>query len=151
VGSEIYFTVSWGSSRAIRKAWARKALMQRQLSEQDADKIVAEAFDEFQIVVQSLDMTAFSERDEAYFKDKTSLQGRLSAEKVAPSGVRYKRDPKGAVQAVLFSFPKRTPSGEPVIGAREESVGLAIAFEEQTLRVSFDPRRMLDQDGKPDY
>jgi len=147
VGGDLNVNVYWASSRVMRAASARKSEL-IDGKRVDTAKYASEPQDEYQIVVQSADMAPFFRHDETYFQTVASLQMRKSKLKLSPSHVRYERDAQGVlVTAAVFYFPKKTPSGDPVIRADEKNVSFVCRLEGSTLQVSFEPPKMIDAAG----
>ena len=147
VGGDLNVNVYWASSRVMRAASARKSEL-IDGKKVDTAKYASEPQDEYQIVVQSADMAPFFRHDETYFQTVASLQMRKSKLKLSPSHVRYERDAQGVlVTAAVFYFPKKTPSGDPVISADEKNVSFVCKLEGSTLQVSFEPPKMIDAVG----
>src|SRR5262245_58754686 len=148
VGGDLNINVYWASSRVMRAASARKSELIDAKKDVDLTKYANEPQEEYQIVVQSADMVPFFRRDEKYFQTVASLQMKKSKLKLSPSHVRYERDAQGVlVTAAVFYFPKKTPSGDPVIAADEKNVSFVCKLEGSTLQVSFEPPKMIDATG----
>jgi hypothetical protein len=148
VGGELNFNVYWASSRVMRAASARKAVLHGQKKDVDVAKYAAEPQDEIQIVIQSEDMAPFARKDENFFQANAFLQPRKSKQKISPTHVRYERDEIGLlVTAAIFLFPQKTSSGDPVVTADEKNVEFNCKIESATLRVNFEPNKMVDQNG----
>ena len=88
------FHVFWASSRVVRAASARKAILQG-AQNIDVDKYAGEPQDEYQVVLQSEDMAPFFRHDEKYFEAKSFLQMKKSKLKLSPSHLRYERSSTG--------------------------------------------------------
>jgi hypothetical protein len=148
LGAEVNFNVYWMSSRVMRQASARQGILKKQTDEAKTDGYVNQPLDEYQIVIQGEDMVPFVRKDEKFFQANAYLQLRKSKQKIYPSHVRYERDKDGIlVTAAVFFFPKKTASGDPVIAADEKSVEFTCQVEGSTLRVAFEPQKMVDQKG----
>ncbi len=148
VGGELNFYVFWASSRVMRAASARKAILHGDKKDLNVDKYAAEPQDEIQIVVQSEDMAPFTRKDEKFLQANTFLQPRKSKQKISPSHVRYERDAKGIlVTSALFFFPRKTASGDLTIPADEKNVEFSCNMDGSSLRVNFEPQKMVDQTG----
>ncbi len=148
LGSEVKFNVYWSSSRVMREASVRKAVLHGGKSESEMEKFLNQPVDEYQIVVQGEDMAPFVRKDERFYQANAYLQLKKTKQKISPSHVRYERDAQGVrVVAVIFFFPRKTSSGDPVIVADEKSVEFNCKIEGSTFRVNFDPQKMLDQVG----
>jgi hypothetical protein len=148
VGGELNFYVFWASSRVMRAASARKAILHGDKKGLDVGKYAGEPQDEIQVLVQSEDMAPFTRKDESFFQANTFLQLKKSKQRISASHVRYERDAKGIlVTSALFFFPRKTPSGDPTIGSDEKNVEFTCKIEGTTLRVNFEPQKMVDQTG----
>jgi hypothetical protein len=148
VGGDLNVNVYWASSRVMRAASARKSELIDGKKDIDIAKYSSEPQDEYQIVVQSADMAPFFRHNEEYFQTVATLQMKKTKLKLSPSHVRYERDAQGVlVTAAVFYFPKKTPSGDPVIAADEKNVSFVCKLEGSTLQVSFDLPKMIDATG----
>src|SRR6267378_5064052 len=148
VGGELNFYVYWASSRVMRGASARKAILHGAQKNVDVEKYASEPQEEYQIVLQSEDMAPFVRHDEKFFQANAFLELRKSKQKLPPGHVRYEHDEKGQlVTSAIFFFPKKTPSGDPAIGGDEKNVEFSCKIEGSTLRVNFEPQKMADQNG----
>ena len=148
-GEQLTFRFYWISSRVMRAASARKAALQGGSIAPDTDKYVNMPQDEYQILVQSSDMTPFLRHDEEFFQQNAWLQIKKSKLKLVPTRVLYQRAGTG-VDAAVFFFARKSPSGAPAISPDEKSVEFSLKLEGSTLRVTFDPQKMVDQSG-PDF
>lgn len=137
--------VFWQSSRVMRAATAREAVLHGQ--QLDVDKYVAEPQSEYQIILRMADMTPFSRQDEKSFQDNSFLQTKKSKDKILPTHVVYERNEKGSVQDAIFFFPKTNSSGSPTISSDEKEVQFSCKIADQTVRVGFRPQEMVDQSG----
>lgn len=146
-GDELRFNVYWGSSRVMRAASARKSVLHGGKQDVDVAKYASEPQEEYQIVVQSEDMTPFVRHDESFYQSNTFLEVKKTKQKVSPSHVRYERDDKGLVAAAVFYFPKKSASGEPALPSDEKNVEFNCKIEGSRLRVNFDPQKMVDNQG----
>lgn len=146
-GDELRFNVYWASSRIMRAASARKSVLHGGKQDVDVAKYASEPQEEYQIVVQSEDMTPFLRHDEKFFQENSFLDVKKTKQKISPSQVRYERDEKGLVAAAVFYFPKKTTAGEPTLPSDEKNVEFNCKIEGSRLRVNFDPQKMLDNIG----
>jgi hypothetical protein len=146
-GDELRFNVYWASSRIMRAASARKSVLHGGKQDVDVAKYASEPQEEYQVVVQSEDMTPFAHHDEKFYQENSFLDVKKTKQKVSPSHVRYERDEKGLVGAAVFFFPKKTASGEPTVPGDEKNVEFNCKIEGSRLRVNFDPQKMVDTQG----
>jgi hypothetical protein len=146
--SDLTFDIYWASSRVMRAASARRAALHGGKTDVDVDKYASQLQEEYQIVIQSEDMTPFVRHDEKFFQANSFLEPKKSKQKIAPSHVVYERDEKSQlVTAAVFFFPKKTASGEPTMGSDEKSVEFNCKLEGSNLRVNFEPQKMADNQG----
>lgn len=146
-GDELNFNVYWASSRVMRAASARKSVLHGGKQDVDVAKYASEPQEQYQIVVQSEDMTPFLRHDEKFFQENSFLDVKKTKQKVSPSHVQYERDEKGLVDAAVFFFPKKTAAGEPTVPSDEKNVEFNCKIEGSRLRVNFDPQKMVDSQG----
>jgi hypothetical protein len=148
LAGDIYFFVFWDSSRVMRAASARQAVLQGGRTDVDVEKYVTEPKKEYQISVESGDMTPFYRQNEKFFQENAFLELRKSKQRISPSHVAYKRDQKGVlVTSAVFFFPKKTASGGPTLSSEEKNVEFICKIEGSVLRVGFEPQKMVDRSG----
>ena len=142
------YVVYWWSSRTIRAAFARQAVLHRGVKPEDAEKMVSHPFDEFEILVQAANMELFEKRGEQAFADAAYIEMKKSKEKVAPSHVTFTRGPDGhSVTGIIFYFPKTLKGGAPTIGPDEKVVDFHLRVADSTLVTYFEPKKMADMKG----
>jgi hypothetical protein len=142
---EMNVLIFWQSSRVMRAATARQAVLHGE--KVDVDKYASEPQGEYQIVLRMQDMTPFRQHDEKFFQDNASLQMKKAKDKIPPTHVVYEKDSAGLVNAAVFYFPKTTSSGAPTVSADETEVQFSCKIADSTVRVGFKPRDMVDQSG----
>jgi hypothetical protein len=143
------YVFRWVSSRTIRAAALRKDVLSGQRKDDDIAKQVAAPLDTYQILVAGTYMGAFQGADEAKLKSVTFLQTKKKKEKIAPSEVKIERGPDGkSVQSVVFSFPKKTATGEPTIAPDEKGADFSTSAGGQKIATSFDFSKMEDSQGR---
>jgi len=143
------FLVRWVSSRTVREAAFRAAVLNGQMKEEDAEKQAAEHVDSYQILVGGSDMKPFQAVDEATLKGGVWLTTKKTKQKIAFSTVQIDRDPDGkTIQALVFSFPKKSATGESTIAADERTVDFSLIFAGARIQTSFDISKMDDAQGR---
>jgi hypothetical protein len=142
---ELNVQVYWQSSRVMRAATAREAVLHGKTV--DVDKYVAEPQTEYQVILRMADMTPFAQHDEKSFQDNAFLQTKKGKGKISPSHVVYEKNAQGSIQDAIFFFPKTASSGEPTISGDEKEVQFSCKIADQTVRVGFKPQEMADQSG----
>ena len=145
--SQVY-TILWWSSRTMREAAARQAVLRGSMSQEDATKAIAQGLDEYEIMVQAQNMLIFQKRGEKSFQTASYHQMHKSKLKLQPSQVTFRRGSDGeTVVGAVFHFPKKTAAGEPTIGTEEKSVDFFLQIGESRLLTEFDLRKMVDRQG----
>jgi hypothetical protein len=144
------FYIRWYSSRVIREALAREAILNGRISEADGAKLLAEPVTDYEITVFGPDMTPFQNLTEAQLKSESYLEGKESKQKVAPDSVRMNQSPNGQVRSVVFVFPKKTATGEDVAAPQEKGLEFGCKLKGLDLHNTFDTRKMADDKG-PDF
>ena len=143
------FLVRWNSSRAVRGAAYRGAILSGQMKQAEAEKLMAQPIADYEVLVTGPDMTPFVGADEGALKAAAYLQMKRSKQKVGASRVQIQRAPDGkGVSAVLFSFPKKAENGEAQIAPDEKGVEFVCALHNLSLRSSFEPQKMADKQGQ---
>lgn len=142
---ELNVQIFWQSSRVMRAAAAREAVLHGQ--QVDVDKYAAEPQSEYQIIVRMEDMTPFTQHDEKFFQDNAFLQTKKNKDKISPTHVTFEKNAKGSIQDAIFFFPKTTSSGAPTIPSDEKEVQFSCKIADQTVRVGFRPQEMVDSSG----
>jgi hypothetical protein len=142
------FLVYWMSSRTMRGAVARQAMLRGTQNAAEAAKYVAAAQADYQIVIQGADMIPFQKGDEKAFASLAWLRPKQSKQKIAPSKVELVKDARGKVNAAIFHFPKKDASGEPVIGAGTKSVEFECKVGDSAIQAKFEPPKMVDPKGQ---
>jgi hypothetical protein len=148
LAGDVSFFVFWDSSRVMRAASARQAVLVGGRTDVDVEKYVSEPQKEYQITVESMDMAPFYRQNEKFFQENAFLELRKSKQRISPSHVAYKRDQKGVlVSTAVFFFPKKTASGGPTLSSDEKNVEFICKIEGSVLRVGFELQKMVDQNG----
>jgi hypothetical protein len=142
---EMNVLIFWQSSRVMRAATARQAILHGE--KVDVDKYASEPQSEYQIVLRMEDMTPFQQHDEKFFQDNAFLQMKKSKDKISPTHVVYEKNSKGLVADAIFFFAKTNSSGAPTVSADETDVQFSCKIADTTVRVGFKLRDMVDQSG----
>jgi hypothetical protein len=147
-GGQLNFFIFWASSRVVRGASARRAVLHGPKKDIDIDKYANTPQAEYQIVVQSADMAPFFREKEQFFQAHSFLEMKSTKLKISPSHVHYERDAKGIlVTSAIFYFPKKTPTGDPTISDSDKLVDFIFLLEGNYVRVGFEPPQMVDHTG----
>lgn len=146
-GAQVRFYISWMSSRVMREALARYAVLRFGKGPAEGAEPINQESDEYFVMVQGSDMTPFQQKSEEYYKTNAFLQTKKTKRKVFPNRVSYQTRPDGkSVNAVKFFFPKTT-SGEPLFEPNEKNVQFGCRLGESLLQAAFSPREMADADS----
>ena len=144
---EAVFVLHWASSRTIRRAQARRAIL-RGIQEADAEKFLAQDLAEYQVVVLGADMTPFAKVEEKELKQKSYLGLRRAKTRLLPERIQIERTPDGAkVVAVHFYFAKKTEAGQATFSADERGADFVCQAGKIALKTNFDFQRMTDNQG----
>jgi hypothetical protein len=142
---ELNVYVYWQSSRVMRAATARQAVLHGQ--NVDPEKYANEPQSEYQIILRMEDMTPFVQHNEEFFQGNAFLQTKKGKSKISPSHVQYERNQRGSIQDAIFFFPKTAASGEATVSADETEVQFSCKIADSTVRADFKLRDMVDQSG----
>ena len=145
----VNFTVRWASAEVERQASVRNALLNgRAIPPEQVTKYLSEEPAEYQLIVLGPDMTPFASADEKALTEGTYLQPKKTKEKIAPTSVQIRRDSATQkIAAVVFTFPKKLPSGEPVVGPDEKLVNFKCTVGPVIIETAFEPEKMAGKKG----
>ena len=143
------FTVRWASSEVERQASVRNATLNgRAIPSEQVTKYLSEEPAEYQLIVLGSDMTQFVNTNEKTLKEKAFLQPTQFMEKIPPSSVQIRRDSATQkVAAVVFTFPKKLPNGEPIVGSHEKFINFNCSVGPLTIATSFELEKMVGKKG----
>jgi hypothetical protein len=142
------YVVRWVSSRTIREAAVRSAVLKGQLKSDDAAKNLAQPVDTYQVLVAGPNMKPFLAVDENTLKNSTFLELKRTKEKLAPNSVKIERAADGAtIESVVFSFSKKSANGEPTIPPNEKGTEFSTSAGGTRINASFDFSKMEDARG----
>jgi hypothetical protein len=148
VSPKATFNVRWYSSRVVREALAREAILNGRISEAEATKLLAEPVTDYEIIVFGPDMTPFQNLTEDQLKSDASLEAKESKQKVAPASIRINKAPNGMTTGLIFLFPKKTASGQDVASANEKGFEFVCKMKGLNLHNTFDTHKMVDEKGE---
>jgi len=143
------FVVRWTSSRTIREAVYRNAILAGQLKEDAAEEQLAQPVQSYEIVVAGPDMKPFQSVDEKILEHGAFLMDRKTRQKIMPVSVKIQNSEDGKkIQSVAFYFPKKSDSGISTIGADVKAVDFLCVVTNVKIEVSFDASKMSDTLGR---
>lgn len=142
---QVNVNLYWYSSRVIRAASAREAVLSGAMDPSTAQKFADAPQAQYQIVLKMDDMTPFLDKGASFYQQNAFLQMRRSKLKLQPSKVVYERMGTTS-EDVVFFFPK-TANGAPTIAGDETDVVFSCKIANETLHADFKPKKMVDQFG----
>jgi hypothetical protein len=146
---QAWFQARWLSSRVMREALARSAVLNGAATEAQAEQYVARRPASYEIGLVGSDMTPFEKLDEGMLKQSAYLEVKKTHERVPASSVSIQRGKDGKISAVVYSFPKTLANGEPVITPKEKEAKFVCgAGKNLTMKFDFDLGKMVDQQGR---
>jgi hypothetical protein len=144
----VYLT-RWISSRTMRAAVLRNAVLGGNLKEDAADKQLAAPVDAYQVELLGRDMTPFQGMDEKALTQAAYLQTKKKKEKISPAKIEIARSKDGkTIQAIEFLFPKKGATGESTIAADEKGVDFYCTAGKAKIQTSFEIPKMEDMKGR---
>jgi hypothetical protein len=147
-GAAPVFSVYWWSSRTLREAQVQGQVLKGSLTAAAADLAVKKVPDYYQVIVLGRDMKVFTNRGEDAFKGFATLKLHKSKEKLTPVKVEFQKNASGKVIDALFSFDKKTASGQPTIPDDEKDVEFDLTLGDAKLQATFNPKQMVDVQGE---
>jgi hypothetical protein len=143
------YSIFWWSSRTIRAASMRRAVLKGSMTEADAEKTLANIPDDYMVLVQGTNMQIFQHRGEEAFEKVAYLQLKKTKQKVYPSKVAFLKGSDGTtVTGAVFYFPKKGGDGEPTVAPDEKEIDFYLQMGDAKLLTYFDPRKMVDGKGE---
>jgi hypothetical protein len=147
--ASVTFVVRWASSRTVREALLRGAILAGQMTEEAAAQQLAQPVETYEIVVAAPDMKPFQSVDEKILEHGAYLMDRKTKEKVAPTGVKIQNSEDGEkIQSVAFFFPKKSESGVSTIASDQKTVDFLCVVTNVKIEASFDTSKMSDALGR---
>jgi hypothetical protein len=147
--TQITFAIRWASSRTVREALLRSAVLAGSLKEDEAEKQLAQPSEDYQVLLSGSQMAAFQSAEEAGVKARTVLITKKGKLKIEPSKVEFQRTTDGkTLRSVLISFPKRSATGEGTISADEKGADFTCTPGKVSIKASFDFSKMYDAQGR---
>jgi hypothetical protein len=144
--SKVY-TVLWWSSRTIRAASVRGAVLRGSMTQENAERIVAQPKDDYEVLVQAQNMAIFEQRGEKAFEKVAWLVLKKSNRKVLPTHVTFQYNSNDQVVGAVFYFPRKDTNGEPTISADEKEIDFFIQVGDAKVVTFFEPKKMMDSQG----
>jgi hypothetical protein len=142
------FVLCWESSRTIRRALARKAVLQGSKTPAPSEEQMTTEPEDYELVMVAESIVRLPDSDAATLASNTYIQGKLAGEKVHPERIEFRPDPNtGRIAAVVFHFARRTPEGQPVVGAREEAIEFFSQVGPRVFHAKFSPKQMASREG----
>jgi hypothetical protein len=148
---EALYYIRWASARMVRQGIIRGAMLAGRVAEADAERYLSEPPEGYEIVIESpepSDMAPFRRLDEMALKEKAYLRTKKTKQKLSPARVTIERTADGrGIAAIVFLFPKQTPSGEPVLPPGEEGAEFVCSTNDVSFKSNFDFRKMGTKEG----
>ena len=145
--NEATYSIFWWSSRTIRAASMRRAVLKGTMTEADAEKTVSNVPDEYMILVQGTNMQIFQHRGEQAFEKAAYLQLKKTKQKIYPTKVAFSRA-RWQCKWRNFLLLQEGPGGDPTIAPDEKEIDFYLQMGGAKLYTYFDPRKMVDSKGE---
>ena len=143
------YSVFWWSSRTIRAASMRRAVLKGTMTQADAEKTLVECsrrLHDFGARHQHADLSA--PRRRSISKDRVHRTQRRPKQKLYPTKVAFTKGSDGTVNGAVFYFSKKGAGGEPSISPDEKEIDFYLQMGGAKLLTYFDPRKMVDSKGE---
>jgi hypothetical protein len=149
-GDDVQYDVFWYSSRTLREATARRAVIHNGQDPQGAEEYVSAPHEDYELLIQGKDMSPFQVKPEEQYAAMAWMQVKGSKEKIGATKVTYTKDDAAphAVNGAIFSFPRKKADGSPTIPAGIKNVDFYCKVGSSTMRATFDVSKMQDQKGQ---
>ncbi|HUJ32255.1 MAG TPA: hypothetical protein VLY23_13305 [Candidatus Acidoferrum sp.] len=146
---QIVLSVRWLSSRTMREAFLRGAVLSGSMKEEDAEKQAAQPVDTYQVIIAGPNMTPFRSIEENAIKEKATLTTKKDKQKIEAAKVDIQRSPDGqTIRSIVIFFPKKSATGEATIAADEKGAEFSLAVAGVSIKTGFDFSKMYDAQGR---
>ena len=146
--NQVTYSIFWWSSRTIRAASFRRAVLKGTMTQADADKTLANVPPRFMVLVQSTNMQIFQHRGEQAFEKAAYLQLKKTNKRFIQLRWHFLKTADGNVTGAIFYFAKQDAGNEPTIAPDEKEVDFYLQMGDAKLYTYFDPRKMVDSKGE---
>lgn len=144
-GSEggLRYLVIWSSATTVRKALARQQVILGKATLEQVEQSLKQPAARYILTLIGPDLSALGAEDPQLVKSKIFLRPKKTKQKILADQVQFERAPDGKrITAAIFSFPRTTPTGEPIIAADEKGVDFGCDVKSLSFKIQFDPRAM---------
>lgn len=142
------FQVTWGSARTIRAAKLRQAQLCGPAGAAGTESQLQDPQEDYVITVMAADMTPFAGMDEDALIKATTLRLKKSARAYSPKSVTILgKTADGSTHSLVFKFPRKSETGDPLIARDESEVEFACQAGKVRLKTSFQVQKMISRDG----
>jgi hypothetical protein len=146
--SIVIFQVTWQSSRTVRAAKFREAVLCGRADEERGDDLLDREQDDYVITVHAPDMTPFDSMEEEVLIKTSYLMAKKTQKKISPESVQIGRYGRGkSVYLLTYKFPKKFENGEPFISADEKEIEFSSQAGKFNLKTKFQPPKMAAKNG----
>lgn len=140
------FVLRWESSRTIRLALARKAMLQGDRAQASSGAEIEP--EDYELVMVTESTVRLPDSNAEGVASNTYLKGKLSGLEIHPRRIEFRRNPDtDRVVAVEFYFGRRTSDGRPIAWTNEEVIEFFCQVGPRTFHAKFHPRQMTSRDG----
>lgn len=146
--SVVAFQVEWQSAWTIRAAHIRLAVLCGRMENDQGEDALEKEPSQYVISLAAADMTPFDGATEETLLKNTSLTLKGTKRKLVPEkvviGHGYDRR---SVYRLTFAFSRKTDSGEPTITPDEKELEFVSQAGKTTVKVRFQPPKMVRKTG----
>jgi hypothetical protein len=146
--SVVIYQVTWQSSRTVRAAKLREAVLCGRTDPDRGDDLLEQTPEQYVIVVSSPDMTPFDGMSEDALAKNTSLTFKKNQKKINPESVLIQHFGQGStVYSITFKFARKTDTGESLMMPDEKEIEFVTQSGKFAIRTKFQPPKMPGKNG----
>ncbi len=142
------YLVQWASALTLRQARVRSAQLAARENAEESAAILAVTPPYYILAVVGPNLNAFEEMKEDGTKAASYLELKTSKKRIAPEAAQFIRQNGRVLQVIIF-FP-REAEGTLTIAESEIKVEFHCRAGKSEIETTFDLRKMVTRDGKPD-
>ena len=146
--ASVEYRVDWMSSRTMRAAKMREAILCGTMEQESADEFLDQEVEQYQIDVKSADMMPFDSMDDETIQKNTWLTFKKTQIKINPEYVGAMRmSGQKRIFSITFKFNKQSEDGKDYVLPDEKEIEFMMQADKFVLKAKFQPSKMVTKEG----
>jgi hypothetical protein len=142
--SAVEFKTTWISSRSIRSALMREAILcgRTKVPADKIDEFLVKGTEFYEIKLTSGYMQPFEGIGDEVLLNNTWISFDNNQTRVNPTNLEFIRDENKTIHSIIFRFNKKSENGHPLITPEQKEVEFAIQLDKLTVRTKYQLSKM---------